>query len=292
MSRTHAGRLLLRAAASCSSSAPAGGGGWALRAATATPTQATTAITRAWAAGAAASSSRASSSLTTADEGKVARPLIVDTLNLVRGWRGEEREKRARAMHLPLAHPHPLLSLSPSPPPHQMRAFEAAGLTRDQAESLTRTVTAVVTAAKEESSGAYVSKGALHTALMERDAQLAGFRAEVGKAAELQAAALTRDTERLGAALDRVRAELRAEVDKATAAQRLDLNLERARLRDDLQALRDKGAEMEIKVDKETSSLRALVESTKNEMIKYSLGVLLTLSTIGLGVARMLGMGR
>jgi ABC-type phosphate transport system auxiliary subunit len=173
-----------------------------------------------------------------------------------------------------------------------MRSFEAAGLSRQQAEALTRTVTAVVTAAKEDQAGAYVTKGSLQTALLERDARVASFRAETGKAAELQAAALTRDTERLGAALDRVRAELRAEVDKATAAQRLDLNLERARLRDDLQAVRDKASELEVKLDKETSALRALVEGTKNEMIKYSLGVLLTFSTIGLGVARILGMGK
>lgn len=90
-----------------------------------------------------------------------------------------------------------------------MRAFEAAGLSRQQAEALTRTVTDVITAAREESSGSFVSKGALQTALLERDARLAGFRAEVSK-----------DTERLSAALDRLRAELKAEVDKSTAAQR------------------------------------------------------------------------
>lgn len=174
----------------------------------------------------------------------------------------------------------------------QMRSFEAAGLSRQQAEALTRTVTAVLTAAKEDQAGAYVTKGALQTSLLERDARLASFRAEVSKGAELQAAAVTRDTERLGAALDRVRSELRAEVEKATAAQRLDLNLERARLRDDVQAVRDKASELEVKLDKETSALRALVETTKNEMLKYSIGALLTFSTIGLGVARILGMGK
>jgi len=173
-----------------------------------------------------------------------------------------------------------------------MRSFEAAGLSRDQAEALTRTVTAVVTAAKEDQAGAYVTKGALHTALLERDARLAGFRAEVSKAAELQAAALNRDTERLGAALDRVRAELRAEVDKATAAQRLDLNLERARLREDVQAVRDKASELEVKLDKETSSLRAVMEGNKSEIIKYSLGLLFTFATICLGAARIVGVGK
>lgn len=40
----------------------------------------------------------------------------------------------------------------------------------------------------------------------------------------------------------------RYEVDKLTASQRLDLNLEKGRMRDELQALRDKSNEMEIKV--------------------------------------------
>ncbi len=189
----------------------------------------------------------------------------------------------------PTPHPPPptpppgVLPSTPPPSSHhsQMRSFEAAGLSRQQAEALTRTVTTVVTAAKEDQAGAYVTKGALHTALLERDARLAGFRAEVGKAAELQAAALTRDTERLGAALDRVRAELRAEVEKATAAQRLDLNLERARLRDDMQAVRDKASELEVKLDKETSLLRALMEGKLSEMIKYSIGILLTGGGLG-----------
>ena len=40
----------------------------------------------------------------------------------------------------------------------------------------------------------------------------------------------------------------RYEVDKLTASQRLDLNLEKVRMRDELQMLRDKANELEIKV--------------------------------------------
>ena len=55
-----------------------------------------------------------------------------------------------------------------------------------------------------------------------------------------------------------------------------------------LQALRDKTNELEIKVDRETNSLKAAVEQTKNEAIKYCLGLMLGLMTVGLGAARML----
>jgi hypothetical protein len=40
----------------------------------------------------------------------------------------------------------------------------------------------------------------------------------------------------------------RYEIDKLTASQRLDLNLEKGRMRDELQMLRDKSNELEIKV--------------------------------------------
>ena len=42
----------------------------------------------------------------------------------------------------------------------------------------------------------------------------------------------------------------RYEVDKLSSSQRLDLNLEKGRMRDELQALRDKSNEMEIKMDR------------------------------------------
>ena len=43
----------------------------------------------------------------------------------------------------------------------------------------------------------------------------------------------------------------RYEIDKLTASQRLDLNLEKGRMRDELQMLRDKTNELEIKVGRE-----------------------------------------
>lgn len=39
-------------------------------------------------------------------------------------------------------------------------------------------------------------------------------------------------------------------MDKLSSSQRLDLNLEKGRMRDELQALRDKSNEMEIKMDR------------------------------------------
>ena len=47
----------------------------------------------------------------------------------------------------------------------------------------------------------------------------------------------------------------RYEVDKLSSSQRLDLNLEKGRMRDELQALRDKSNEMEIKMDRSVHAI-------------------------------------
>jgi hypothetical protein len=134
----------------------------------------------------------------------------------------------------------------------------------------------------------FVAKTDLERAAMETDARVAAFRSEVSKSQDLHIASLSRDTERLTASLDKVRSEIRYEVDKLTSATRLDLNLEKGRMRDELQSLRDKAAELEIKIDREAGALKASIETTKNEALRYSVGIMVTFGTIGLGVARLL----
>ena len=59
-------------------------------------------------------------------------------------------------------------------------------------------------------------------------------------------------------------------------------------MRDELQALRDKAAELELKLDRSQGELKASIESTKHEALRYSVGFFITLSTVGLGIARLL----
>lgn len=168
-----------------------------------------------------------------------------------------------------------------------MRRYERLGMTREQAEALTETVTDVLCKNREILSETYVSLATLEKSELKQQAMIAAFRAEVLKSQELQEATSTRETERLQANLDKVKSEIRYEVDKLTASQRLDLNLEKGRMRDELQALRDKSNELEIKVDKEVNSLKAAMEQSKNDTVKYMLGVVMALITAGLGAARL-----
>ena len=168
-----------------------------------------------------------------------------------------------------------------------MRRFEKSGMTREQAESLTATLTDIICSNRDRMSEYYVTKVALEKSQLEATASIAGFRAEVLKSQELQVAIFTRDADKLQTNLEKLRSEIRYEIDKLTASQRLDLNLEKGRMRDELQALRDRANEMEIKVDKEVNSLKAAMEQSKNDTVKYVLGLMLALMTAGLGAARL-----
>jgi hypothetical protein len=168
-----------------------------------------------------------------------------------------------------------------------MKRFEELGLSREQAEALTRVVTSVLRQNIDKLAASYVSNSALQMSELRAESLISGFRAEVMKIQELQEATSIRETERLQSNLDKVKSEIRYEVDKLTASQRLDLNLEKGRMRDELQSLRDKANELEIKVDKEVNSLKSGVEQSKNDTIKYMLGVVMALLTAGLGAARL-----
>ncbi|EFN59866.1 hypothetical protein CHLNCDRAFT_49741 [Chlorella variabilis] len=193
-----------------------------------------------------------------------------------------------------------------------MKRFEGLGMSREQAEALTQHLTGVLCANREKLEELFVAKVTLEKSILEQDALHAGFRSEVLKSQELQVATFTRDTERLQINLEKIRSEIRYEIDKLTASQRLDLNLEKGRMRDELQMLRDKSNELEIKarsflnreggreclagrvalaalpMDKEVNSLKAAMEQSKNDTVKYVLGLMLALMTAGLGAARLL----
>lgn len=168
-----------------------------------------------------------------------------------------------------------------------MKQLESVGMSREQAEGLTTYITDLLCSNHDKVADCYVPKVMLEKSVLEQEAGSAGFRSEVLKSQELQAATFLRDTERLQSNLEKVRSEIRYEIDKLTASQRLDLNLEKGRMRDELQMLMDKANELEIKVDKEVNSLKAAMEQSKSDTVKYVFGLILALLTAGLGAARL-----
>jgi hypothetical protein len=112
-----------------------------------------------------------------------------------------------------------------------MKRFEELGLSRSQAEALTRVVTDVLRQNIDALANTYVSNTALEMSELRAESSISGFRAEVMKIQELQEATSVRETERLQANLEKIKSEVRYEVDKLTASQRLELGLEKNRMR-------------------------------------------------------------
>ena len=71
---------------------------------------------------------------------------------------------------------------------------------------------------------------------------------------------------------EKLRAELRYADEKVSTSQKLDLPLERGRIRDELQSRESKTAQMEIRLDREISSMKTTIEAAKSDVIKHSLG--------------------
>ncbi|THG09859.1 hypothetical protein TEA_008678 [Camellia sinensis var. sinensis] len=95
-------------------------------------------------------------------------------------------------------------------------------------------------------------------------------------------------TEKLRSDIEKMRSELRYEIDKVTAGQRLDLNLERGRIRDELANQNAETTNLTNKLDREIHALRAQLEAAKYDVIKYCIGTLVSISTVGLAVIRIL----
>jgi hypothetical protein len=168
------------------------------------------------------------------------------------------------------------------------RKFEASGLERAAAEQLTEHITATFVLDRLRLSEKFVARVDLDRLLSEQEARSAGFRAELVQKQEAHLATLHKDLERQQAFLDKMRAETRHEIDKLTSAQRLDLNLEKGRMRDDLQHMRDRATDLELKMDREINELKATVEKAKNDTIKTVIGILGTFSAVVFTVTRLI----
>jgi len=172
-----------------------------------------------------------------------------------------------------------------------VKRFEGVGLSRRAAEELTDHITELIVLNKVKMEEAFVNRKDLEKVIMEQDARIAGFKSELLKTQDLQSATVNKELERQQSFLDKMRAEVKHEIDKLTAAQRLDMNLEKGRMRDDLQGMRDKTTELEIKVDRDVNELKSALEKAKNDTIKSVITILGTFSAVAFTISRLMAMG-
>ncbi|KAF3774253.1 FMP32 protein [Nymphaea thermarum] len=149
-----------------------------------------------------------------------------------------------------------------------VRTLEEQGVPSKQAEAITAVITEVLNGSLENVAQSCVSIGD-----MQKENRLSLLQHEI---------------EKVRSDIEKGRSELRHEIDKVTAGQRLDLNLERGRTRDELANQHTETANLNNKLDREIHVLRARLEAAKYDLIKYCVGTLVSISAVGLAVARIL----
>ncbi|XP_041022259.1 protein FMP32, mitochondrial-like isoform X2 [Juglans microcarpa x Juglans regia] len=169
-----------------------------------------------------------------------------------------------------------------------VRRLEGQGVPSKQAEAITAAITEVLNDSLENVTLSFVSKAEMQKIELIQESNLSKFKSEVQSSQGHHFSSLQHETEKLRNDIEKMRSELRYEIDKLTAGQRLDLNLERGRIRDELANQNAETTNLTNKLDQEIHALRAHMEAAKYDVIKYCIGTLVSISTIGLAVIRIL----
>ena len=82
--------------------------------------------------------------------------------------------------------------------------------------------------------------------------------------------------------------DLRYEIDKLQASQRLDLNLEKGRMREDFQKQSGLLQKADARIDREVNQVRTQIEASKNDLLRFSIGSLVSFVAVALAGVRMI----
>ena len=158
-----------------------------------------------------------------------------------------------------------------------LRKLENGGLCATSSEAVTTAVLDAVRASSKADSARYATIEASARETLVMNSELERLRSEI---ATLRA--------ELKASKEKQSADLRYEVDKLQASQRLDLNLEKGRIREDLQKQSDTYTKADARIDKELNQIRTMIEASKSELLRYSIGTLVSFVAVSAAVVRML----
>ena len=158
-----------------------------------------------------------------------------------------------------------------------LRKLENGGLSATSSEAVTTAVLDAVRASSKAESARFATIEASARETLRMNSELERLRSEI---ATLRA--------ELKASKEKQSADLRYEVDKLQASQRLDLNLEKGRIREDLQKQSDTYTKADARVDKELNQIRTMIEASKSELLRYSIGTLVSFVAVSAAVMRMI----
>ena len=165
-----------------------------------------------------------------------------------------------------------------------VRALERAGMDARVAEGVAREIAS----ATKNATGPLASRAEFEKLTVSLTAKVDAAEREM-KSRQREAESSSRHSvDVVTVEIEKLRSELRCAHEKIATSQKLDLNLERGRLRDDLQRQDDKTGAMESRLDREISSMKTTIEAAKNDVIKYSIGAIMSMAAVGMSLMRLL----
>ena len=165
-----------------------------------------------------------------------------------------------------------------------VRALERAGMDARVAEGVAREVAS----ATRNATGPLASRAEFEKLTVSLTAKVESAESEMKSRQREQESSSRHSVAVVTSEIEKLRSELRFAHEKITTSQKLDLNLERGRLRDDLQRQDDKTGAMESRLDREISAMKTTIEAAKNDVIKYSIGAIMSMAAVGMSLMRLL----
>ena len=163
------------------------------------------------------------------------------------------------------------------------------GLSRDQADRLTALLTQLLCDHKERLSMSYVDQGYLKSVLMEQEGKIHAVRSDLSKSQELSLGQVQTAVGVSQQDIKTMRVEMKHELDKLQSTQRLDFNLERGNTREEIRKISEIETEREQRFERELNVLRTQLEASKNDMIKWFVGMMSSVILVTASLLRMLG---
>lgn len=162
-----------------------------------------------------------------------------------------------------------------------IKQLRAASFTEPQAESIVRSTVDAMTRAH------FIGRDAFERELMSARADTHARLVEMNASLREASAAMKHTNESLVVETEKLRADLKYNIDRITQSQKLDLNLEKGRLRELHSIQESQLKEIEGRVDRELNQMRTQIEAAKTEIIRYSVGTLVSLGALSLAAMRL-----
>ncbi|RYQ81956.1 hypothetical protein Ahy_B10g100541 isoform D [Arachis hypogaea] len=165
-----------------------------------------------------------------------------------------------------------------------VRKLEGQGLPTKQAEAITDIITKLL----NDSLGSLVSKAEMQRTEMLQESSLSKFKAEVQSSQGHHFSSLLHENEKLRNDIEKMRSELRSILFLNQLLVSFVILCSLRRIREELFDQNAETDNLSNKLDREVNALRAQLDAAKYDVIKYCIGTLVSISTVGLAVLRIL----